>query len=112
MIRHMFAVPAIVLLAAAPIESGAEAPLPDTPAGRYASAFLNAYNSADAGELERYNSRYGRKTAPQAGSTCMRDRPADARPSRAAGPNEIVVLLSPSMATASGVEGEIDPADP
>src|SRR5688572_20794901 len=63
--RYILAVPAIVLLAAAPIACRAQAPLPDTPAGRYASAFLNAYNSADAAELERYNARYGRKTAPQ-----------------------------------------------
>ena len=55
--RSIFAAPAIILCAAAPIQACAAqaVPIPDTPAGRYASAFLDAFNSADAAQLERYN---------------------------------------------------------
>ena len=112
--RHMLAVPAVVLLAAAPIAVRSQTPLPDTPAGRYAAAFLKAYNSADAGELERYNARYGRKTPPQdwIDMHAMTGRLTPVRV-QAAGPNEIVILLSAEHGDRFWEsKAKIDPADP
>lgn len=112
--RNLLAVPAIVLLATAPVEVRSQTALPDTPAGRYASAFLSAYNSTDAGELERYNARYGRKTAPQdwIDMHAMTGRLTPVRVD-AAGPNEISVLLSAEHGDGFWQsKARVDPADP
>jgi D-alanyl-D-alanine carboxypeptidase len=112
--RPMLSVPAIVLLAAAPVELRSETPVPDTPAGRYASAFLKAYNSADPRELERYNKLYGRKTPPQdwIDMHAMTGRLTPVRV-EAAGPNEIILLLSAEHGDGFWQsKARIDPADP
>lgn len=112
--RYGLAVAAVVALAAAPVELRSEPALPDTPAGRYASAFLNAFNSADPAELERYNALYGRKTPPQdwIDLHAMTGRLTPLRV-EAAGPNEIVVLLSAEHGDGLWQsKARIDPADP
>jgi CubicO group peptidase (beta-lactamase class C family) len=112
--RHMLAIPAVVLLAAAPVACRAQAAIPDTPAGRYASAFLKAYNSADPAELERYNALYGRKTPPRdwIDLHAMTGRLTPLRV-EAAGPNEIVLLLSAEHGDRLWEsKAKIDPADP
>ena len=63
--RPLFSAPAVILCALAPAEAQTAQALPDTPAGRFVSTFLKAYNSADPKQLERYNTLYGRKTPPQ-----------------------------------------------
>ncbi len=112
--RYVFAAPAIVMLAAAPVEAQTAQPLPDTPAGRFVSVFLKAYNSADLKELERYNALYGRKTIPQdwidMHAMTGRLTPVRVEPK---GPNQLRVLLS--VETGDGFWEEkvkIDPADP
>jgi hypothetical protein len=72
-----------------------------------------AYNSADAGELERYNARYGRKTPPQdwIDMYAMTGRLTPVRV-QAAGPNNIVILLSAEHGDRFWEsKAKIDPAD-
>jgi D-alanyl-D-alanine carboxypeptidase len=90
----MLGAPAVVLLAIAPAAAQPAQPLPDTPAGRFVSVFLDAYNSSDAQQLERYNALYGRKTPPQdwIDMYAMTGRLSVVRV-EPAGPNEITVLL-------------------
>src|SRR5687767_414470 len=112
--RHLLAVPAIVLLATAPAEVRSQTAIPDTPAGRYASAFLKAFNSADPAQLERYNKLYGRKTPPQdwIDMHAMTGRLTPVRV-EAAGPNEITLLLSAEHGDDFWQSSaKIDPADP
>ncbi|MDP9414224.1 MAG: beta-lactamase family protein [Pseudomonadota bacterium] len=108
------AVPAIVLLVAAPAELRAQVAIPDTPAGRFASTWLKAYNSADPKELERYNALYNRKTPPQTWID-MHAMTGGLTPVRieARGPNEMTVLMSPGHGDAFWqLKVSIDPADP
>jgi CubicO group peptidase (beta-lactamase class C family) len=105
-----------MLCAIAPVEAHAAqaVPIPDTPAGRYASAFLNAYNSADPKELERYNALYGRKTPPQdwIDTHFMTGRLTPVRV-ESKGPTEMIVLLSAEIGDAFWQSKmKIDPADP
>ena len=114
--RFLFAAPAMMLCAVAPAASptAQAVPIPDTPAGRFASAFLNAYNSADPRELERYNARYGRSTPPQAwiDTHFMTGRFTPVR-IRSNGPNEMVLLLAAEIGDAFWQSSvRIDPSDP
>jgi CubicO group peptidase (beta-lactamase class C family) len=112
--RYLFAAPAIMLVAIAPVQSQTAAPFPDTPAGRFASVFLNAYNSADPEVLERFKTLYGRVTPPQYWID-MHRMTGRLTPVRvdAKGPNELVVLLSPGIGDAFWqVDVKMDPANP
>lgn len=114
--RYLFAAPAVMLCAIAPAQAqnSQAVPIPDTPAGRFATAFLNAYNSADPAELERYNALYGRSTPPQAWieTHAMTGRLTPVR-IESSGPNRMTVLLSPDIGdTFWQSRMEIDPADP
>lgn len=100
--------PAITVAAlAAPI-------LPDTPAGRFVSVWLRAYNSADPRQLERYNALYSRKSPPQVWidlhATTGRLTPVRVE---ARGPDELTVLFSAEIGDAFWRNVvKIDPADP
>jgi CubicO group peptidase (beta-lactamase class C family) len=112
----MFAAPAIISCLISPVEAlAAQAvTLPDTPAGRYAAAFLHAYNSADAAELERYNALYGRTTPPREWIDMhfMTGRLTPVR-IESNGPHEMTVLLSAEIGDAFWQSRmKIDPADP
>jgi len=114
--RHMFVAPAILVCAIAPAEAETfqAVPIPDTPAGRFASTLLNAYNSADPKELERYNALYGRKTPPQFWID-MHSRTGRFTPVRidSKSPNEMVVLLAADIGDSFWqVDIKMDPADP
>lgn len=112
--RSIFAVPAMVLVAAAPAVAPAQTALPDTPAGRFVSVFLDAFNSADAKRLEQYNAMYGRKTPPEnwIDMHAMTGRLTPVRV-ESAGPNEIKVLLAAERGDNFWEERvTIDPADP
>jgi D-alanyl-D-alanine carboxypeptidase len=114
--RSIFAAPAILLCALAPVEAQnvQAVPIPDTPAGRFATTFLNAYNSADPRQLERYNALYGRRTPPQdwIDSHFMTGRLTPVRV-ESSGPNEMVVLLSAEKGDDFWQSSmRIDPADP
>jgi CubicO group peptidase (beta-lactamase class C family) len=90
------------------------APIPDTPAGRFASVLLKAYNSADPEELERYNALYNRKTAPQFWID-MHRKTGRLTPVRidAKTPNEMVVLLEAAIGDGFWqLDIKMDPADP
>lgn len=63
--RFIAAVPALILATTAIAQSPKTPVPPDTPAGRFASVWLKAYNSADPKEWERYNALYNRKSPPQ-----------------------------------------------
>lgn len=111
--RSMFAAPAVILCALAPVQAQAAA-LPDTPAGRFVAVFLKAYNSADPQQLARYNALYGRKTAPQDWID-LHAMTGPLTPVRvqAKGPNEIEVLLTAAIGDAIWQDKvRIDPADP
>jgi CubicO group peptidase (beta-lactamase class C family) len=106
--------------AAAPSPTPVAAPamqavaIPDTPAGRFASVLLKAYNSADREELARYNALYGRKTPPQFWID-MHRRTGRFTPVRidAKGPNEMIVLLAADIGDAFWqIDIKMDPADP
>lgn len=112
----LFAAPAVMLSSLAPVEAQAAqaVPIPDTPAGRFASVLLNAYNSADSKELERYNALYGRKTPPQYWID-MHGTTGKFTPVRidSKGPNEMIVLLSAGIGDAFWqLDIKMDPADP
>ena len=89
-------------------------PLPDSPAGRFAETFLDAYNSADTDRLAAYNARYDRKTPPEEwidfhGTT------GDFTPVRVTekGPNSIELLFAPEIGDGFWLNRvEIDPANP
>lgn len=103
-----------MLVAITPVEAQTVQALPDTPAGRFVSVFLKAYNSANPNELERYNALYGRKTAPQdwIDMHAMTGRFTPVR-IKSSGPNEITVLLSAEQGDALWEEKvKVDPADP
>jgi CubicO group peptidase (beta-lactamase class C family) len=102
------------MIAATPVAVRSEVKLPDTPAGRFVSAFLAAFNSADPKALERYNALYGRKTPPQdwidMHASTGRLTPVLIE---ASAPNEITLLLADEHG--DGLLREkvvIDPADP
>lgn len=112
--RYMFAGAAIVMLAVAPVEAQTAQPIPDTPAGRFVSVWLEAYNSADPKKLERYNALYGRKTPPQdwIDTHAMTGRFTPVR-IESQGPNEMTVLLSTETGDAFWQSKiKVDPADP
>lgn len=114
--RYLLAASAIMVCAIAPVaaQNVQAVPIPDTPAGRFASVFLNAYNSADPAELARYNALYGRTTPPQAwiDTHAMTGRLTPVR-IEASGPNRMTVLLSPEIGDAFWQRRvEVDPADP
>jgi CubicO group peptidase (beta-lactamase class C family) len=117
-IAASFALLAAPATAASPAPVGAPTlqavAIPDTPAGRFASVLLNAYNSADRGELERYNALYGRKTPPQFWID-MHRRTGRFTPMRidAKSPNEMIVLLSADIGDSFWqIDIKMDPADP
>ncbi len=102
-------VPAIVLAQAAPAPA-----LPDTPAGRFVTVFLNAFNSADPKELEKYNALYSRKRPPEEWinlyETTGRLTPVRVE---STSPNELTALLSAGRGDSFWLEKvSIDPADP
>lgn len=112
----LFAAPPQMASALAPVEAhaGRSASIPDTPAGRYASAFLSAYNSAYPKELERYNLLYGRKTPPQdwIDMHAMTGRFTPVR-IESSGPNDMIVLLSPEIGDLFWQSKmKMDPSDP
>lgn len=110
----MLGILAVALLAIAPVEARSQSTLPDTPAGRFVTFFLNAYNSADPTELERYNVVYGRKTVPRdwIDMHAMTGRLTPLRV-ESGGPNEITVLLSAEHGDGLWQEkASIDPANP
>lgn len=114
--RSLFAAPAIICCALAPVEAqvGQAVPLPDTPAGRFETVFLNAYNSADPRELERYNALYGRSTPPQEwiDTHFMTGRLTPVRV-EADGPDRLTVLLALEIGDAFWrARIEMDPANP
>ena len=114
--RSIFAAPAVVLVAVAPVQACAaeSVRLPDTPAGRYASAFLDAFNSADRARLERYNALYGRTTPPQEWID-LHSMTGRLTPLRveSSGPNTVTVLLSAEIGDALWQSRAVmDPADP
>ena len=114
--RYIFAAPVIALCAAASVQAATPQaiPLPDTPAGRYASAFLGAYNSADPARLERYNALYGRTTPPQAWID-LHDMTGRLTPVRieSNGPNEMTMLLAGEIGDAFWESRmRMDAADP
>jgi len=113
-VRSMIAVPAFVLFLAASVHARAEVALPDTPAGRFVSTWLKAYNSADPKELARYNALYGRTTAPQIwiDTHAMTGRLTPMR-AEAQGPDNLTVLLSAEIGDAFWRQTvTIDPANP
>jgi D-alanyl-D-alanine carboxypeptidase len=88
--------------------------LPDTPAGRFERIWLDAYNSADRAQLERYNALYDRK-APAEDWIAMRATTGPLTPVKVTsdGPNEIVVLFAPEKGDALWRSRiSIDPANP
>lgn len=114
--RHRFAATALMVCAIAPLHAQTvqAVPLPATPAGEFVSVFLNAYNSADRGELERYNSLYGRKAPPETWIE-MHGVTGSLTPVRveSQSPNELTVLLAPEIGDSFWLEKiKIDPADP
>lgn len=101
--------PSIALAGAPPAPA-----VPDTPAGRFVSVFLNAYNSADPKELERYNTLYNRTTPPQSWID-LHEMTGRLTPVRieSQDPNRITVLLSAEHGDGFWRdEVSIDPADP
>lgn len=99
-----------------PPQAPAPAPvaLPDTPAGRFVTVFLKAYNSADPAELEKYNALYARKTPPEQWIE-MHDMTGDLTPVRVTStdPNAIEVLLYPGKGDQFWREQiSMDPTDP
>ena len=49
----------VLVLALAPLASSAQVTIPDTPAGRVLSAWLEAFNSADRAQIEAYVQKHG-----------------------------------------------------
>lgn len=114
--RALFAAPAIVICAIGPAQAQTvqAVPLPDTPAGRFASTFLNAYNSADPEQLQRYNALYARSTPPQAWieTHAMTGRLTPVR-IQSDGPNAMTVLLAAEIGDSFWQSRvRMDPADP
>jgi len=112
----LLAAPAAVARPLAPVKVPAAraVPLPDTPAGRFASTLLNAYNAADLKALERYNALYSRKTPPQFWID-MHGTTGRLTPVRldVKGPNEMVVLLSAGIGDSFWqLDIKMDPANP
>jgi CubicO group peptidase (beta-lactamase class C family) len=104
----------VCAMAPAQAQNAQAVPIPNTPAGRFASAFLNAYNSADPAELARYNALYGRSTPPQdwIDTHAMTGRLTPVR-IESNGPNQIIVLFSLEIGDAFWQSRmEVDPADP
>ncbi|MDP3676593.1 MAG: serine hydrolase domain-containing protein [Novosphingobium sp.] len=112
--RYFLAMLTIVLLATAPVEAQSPAAIPDTPAGRFVSVWLSAYNSADPKELERYNALYSRKSPPQVWIDLhlMTGRLTPMRV-ESRNPNELTVLFSAEIGDAFWQNVvKIDPANP
>jgi CubicO group peptidase (beta-lactamase class C family) len=112
----VLAAPAMVAASPAPVEAPAAqaVPIPDTPAGRFASVLLGAYNSADPKQLERFSALYGRKTPPQVWidmhATTGRFTPMRIE---AKSPNEMIVLVSAGIGDAFWkLDIKMDPANP
>ena len=88
--------------------------IPDTPAGRFVSVFLDAFNSADPERLERYRALYRRETPAQDWIDLHRMTgrltPLRVEPG---GPNDIVVLLSQEHGDTLWRDTvAVDPSDP
>lgn len=112
--RYFLPMPTIVLLAAAPVKAQLPAAIPDTPAGRFVSTWLNAYNSADPKELQRNNALYGRKSPPQVWID-MHPTTGRLTPMRveACNSNELTVLFSAEIGDAFWQNVvKIDPVNP
>lgn len=120
--RYLFAMLAMFLAATTAIEAQAAqapqaaraVPIPDTPAGRFASTLVNAYNSADPAQLERFNALYGRLTPPQFWID-MHVTTGRLTPVRieATGPNAMTVLFSAEIGDSFWKWMiEADPANP
>jgi CubicO group peptidase (beta-lactamase class C family) len=112
--RYLVAAAAFVLLWIAPLHAQTAVPLPDTPAGRFVTTFLDAYNSADRSKLEQYNKLYGRKTEPDTWidmhAMTGRLTPVRVEPD---GPNRLTALLAAEHGDGLWHEKvAIDPADP
>ena len=94
--RHLLVLAWLFVVATAcaqapPVSSVA---MPDTPAGRFASLFIEVYNSPDPERIERYNRLYSRQSTRQ-GWMDLQASTGRITPVRvdARGPNEITVLL-------------------
>lgn len=114
--RSSFAAPVVLMCAAVTTAQPAvqAVALPDTPAGRFETVFLDAYNSADPAQLLRYNALYGRRTPPQDWID-MHRMTGRLTPVRvdATGPNALTVLLAPEIGDAFWqARIRMDPADP
>lgn len=105
-------IPAMMLLA--PLLMGAAAPrIPDSPAGRFLSAFLTTYNSGDTARIKQYNDLY-HGTLPPAVWIAQHDNSGDLVPVKieAKGPNSLTALMSASDADDFYRQAvEIDPAN-
>ena len=92
----------------------ARAAIPDTPAGRFVSGWLEAYNSTDLATIEAFIKRYDRSSTAQSFIDFHKDygRMTPVRVT-ASSPNAIAVLLAPERGDAflSDVVS-MDPADP
>ncbi|WP_198045772.1 serine hydrolase domain-containing protein [Novosphingobium aquimarinum] len=88
--------------------------MPDTPAGRFERTWLEAYNSADRAQLERYNALYDRKAPPE-DWIAMHATTGTLTPVKVTsdGPNEILVLFAPEKGDAFwSSKISIDPDNP
>jgi CubicO group peptidase (beta-lactamase class C family) len=104
----------LLLLLAGRVEAQTAVAIPDTPAGRFVSTFVNAYNSADREQLARYKALYGRQTPPEdwidLNAQIGRLTPVRVE---STGPNEITVLFSAGVGDGFWQsKAGMDPADP
>lgn len=112
--RYLLAVPALIVSTILCAQVPVAVTVPDTPAGRFVSTFVHAYNSTAENELARYSRLYGRKTPPQTWIDMhrMTGRFTPVRVT-SSGPNHVVVLLAAEHGDAFWQEMvSIDPADP
>lgn len=112
--KHLLSALALLLLAVMPIEVRAQTALPDTPAGRFLSAWIGVYNAPDAAAVARYNSLYNRRSTLESWVELYRmTGPVVPVRVEAVGPNEATVLLAGDLADALWQERVVlDPADP
>lgn len=93
--RYLVAIAASVALASAALAVQSQPEIPSTPAGRFTSAWLDAFNSADLKKLEQFSALYDVKLPPQV-SIDIHGITGRLKPVRveSSAPNEITVLMS------------------
>jgi len=112
--RYLLAALALLLLPTASAQLPAEIAVPDTPAGRFLTVWLDVHNSADPSEVARYNRLYSRHTSPRDWIETYRmiGRVTPLRV-QSAGPNEATMLVAAEYGDALWQERVVlDPADP